>query len=62
VPGSLDFTGMLAALEGRRPPAPRHPLDELAEAGIAAGGGLRAFDPEPVRALPRTPSERRRGR
>ncbi len=37
---------MLAALEGRRAPAPRHPLDELAGAADAARGHLRSFGPE----------------
>ncbi|EHN10404.1 hypothetical protein PAI11_27470 [Patulibacter medicamentivorans] len=48
MPGSLDFAGMLAALEGRRPPAPRHPLDELASAADIAGLALRSFGPEPA--------------
>jgi hypothetical protein len=50
---------MLAALEGRRPPAPRHPLDELTLAGRRARAGLRAFGPERVEPDPARPAPAR---
>ncbi|MDX8152532.1 hypothetical protein SK069_13075 [Patulibacter brassicae] len=59
MPGSLDLAGMLAALEGRRPPAPRHPLDELTLAGHRARAGLRAFGPERVEPDPARPAPAR---
>ncbi len=57
--GSLDLSGMLASLEGRRPPVPRHPLEELTLAGQRARAGLRAFGPEPLEPDPPRPAPAR---
>ncbi|WP_210491165.1 hypothetical protein [Patulibacter sp. SYSU D01012] len=64
MPGSLDFAGMLAALEGRRAPAPRHPLDDLAEVAAVAQQHLSGFlAPRPdAPKQPVAPRGRRPGR
>jgi hypothetical protein len=58
VPGSLDFTGMLTALEGRTRPSSRHPLADLAEAAEIARARLTVFEPD-APALPPQPVDPR---